>query len=549
VRIKIKIKLASYLLSVAVLSGLFLFAGCSHIFSGKDHYTYIVPQEKLQQIDILELAEAKGTGAEKISIDEEGEKTPAELKLTLEECRALTLENNLNLKVQLIEPAIAAERVNAQDARFEAVFSIDAEESKTNSPVAGELDEITGTKTETSSVRSGVEVPLRSGGTFNFNINDMTEKNSPKFYDPAYTSQTTASIGHALLRNAGTRAATYGIQLAEYQRQIVDTYTKQAAIDTIANIESVYWGLYAARRLLDVRKQEYRLAKNLLEETERQVELGSKAGIELIRTRAGMASSVEAVIKGKNTVRDYERLLKRTLNKPGLSIRTDTELILSTDPDPVHYEFDKEQIVKKAIENRMDMLEMELRLALNENTIGYRRNQLLPLLNLQYVYFITGFGASRHDSYDMLFDNEHHSHIVTLNASVPIGNKAGKSSLRQAEYERAKQLTSIENKKALIESEVLKGIDLVKTGWQHLLASRQSAIYSGRQYEAEKRQYELGMRTANDVFEAQTALANAKIAEIYAITQYQMGLVDLAYSTGTLLGAAKVDLGPMLPEK
>ena len=36
--------------------------------------------------------------------------------------------------------------------------------------------------------------------------------------------------------------------------------------------------------------------------------------------------------------------------------------------------------------------------------------------------------------------------------------------------------------------------------------------------------------------------------EIAALTLYQISLVDLAYATGTMLGSAKVDWEPIVPD-
>jgi outer membrane protein TolC len=54
------------------------------------------------------------------------------------------------------------------------------------------------------------------------------------------------------------------------------------------------------------------------------------------------------------------------------------------------------------------------------------------------------------------------------------------------------------------------------------------------------RQFEVGLRTSTDVLDAQTNFANAQSAEITALVNYEISLVDLAYATGTLLGADKV---------
>ena len=145
-----KSKLVSYLLTVVLLTGCILFAGCSHIFSGKSKHTYTVPEEKLQQIDTLELTEAKDVKELK---DAEEEKpvskhkeiiAPAKMTLSIEECRALALENNLDLKVKLIDPAIAAETLSEAEAKYEATFSVNAIYQQTNTPVAGYLDEVSG---------------------------------------------------------------------------------------------------------------------------------------------------------------------------------------------------------------------------------------------------------------------------------------------------------------------------------------------------------------------------------------------------------------------
>ncbi len=544
----IKINSISYLLSVTALISCILISGCSQILSGKDKYTYTVPAESVRQIDMLELKEVRKTEEEKKIKGLEDKEAPARLTLSLEECRALALENNLDLKVQLIEPAIAAENVIEVEAvKYEAVFTVNASYWNSNSPSAGYLDEISGNKVEQTYVDYGIDIPLRTGGEIGLNITDVRVKSDAinSKYNPRYSPNFTASISQPLLRDAGRRASTYSIRIEEYNSQESAARAKMEAIRIISEIDRSYWKLYAERKLLDVRKQEYNLAKDLSEQTKRLVEVGIKPEIELIWARAREAESLEAIITAENNVRDMERDLKLQLNKPGLGVKAETELILSSSPDPVQYEFDKERIVKKAIENRMEMLLLELELAKDESTIEYRRNQLHPDVNLQYDYGINSLGSSRNDSYDMLLDNKYNDHTVTLNLTIPLGNKAAKSRLHKAEYEKAKRLISRENTKNQIEYEVLGDIDQLEASWQSILASRETADYRDRQYRAEKREYELGMQTLRDMLLAQKELAEARRREIVALTDYQIGLIDLAYSTGTLLGAAKVELETM----
>ena len=81
------------------------------------------------------------------------------------------------------------------------------------------------------------------------------------------------------------------------------------------------------------------------------------------------------------------------------------------------------------------------------------------------------------------------------------------------------------------------------------MASRQATIAQDQQYKAEKRRFELGLGTSTDVRDAQTELAEAQRVEILALAEYQMAIVNLAYATGTLLGAAKVQWEPILHQE
>jgi outer membrane protein TolC len=148
----------------------------------------------------------------------------------------------------------------------------------------------------------------------------------------------------------------------------------------------------------------------------------------------------------------------------------------------------------------------------------------------------------------VLDDKRFGDHRFGLQLLVPLGNEAAKSGLRRAFYQRMQRLATRDSREAMIELEVLNAIDQLEANWQRILASRQRAILDGRLFEAEKRQFVLGLRTSTDVLQAQTNFADAQSAEISALVEYQIALVDLAYATGTLLGAAKIQWEPIVPQ-
>jgi len=540
-----------------------IWGGCEQVVPQEQFYEMKVPQQKLRQVETLDLKDTQNhdksdvnnirdvngiIDINSIEVKDVNKVSQKELSITLEDCRVLALENNLGLKVELINPAISAQRVSAEEAKFEAAFFSNIDFSKTDRPAATSLG-LAGSQVDSTSVDMGVKVPLRTGGTVTFDVADNRAKTNftGATFNPAYSSTASLSISQPLLRNAGKRVNTHSIRILEYERLITNARTKLEVIRVLAGAERVYWRLYAARRELEVRRQQYDLAQAQLSQARRFVDVGEMAPVEIVRAEAGVAERLEGIIVAENSLRDRERELKRVLNKPGLSMQATTALVPATEPDPIHYELARSKMVSTAFDNRMEMLELELQIAEDVSTVDYLRNQALPLASVDYTYNINGLGPTRSDSYDLLYDKKFEDHRVGLQLLVPLGNEAAKSRLREAFYLRKQRLATRDDRKSLIEVEVLNAIDHLESNWQRILASRQNSILSGILYEAEKHQFELGLRTSTDVLDAQTKFADAQRAEILALTEYQIAQVDLAFATGTLLGAAKVSWEPILP--
>ena len=534
-------KAVHYILRSALLAVVWI-CGCGQ----PESYIAPIPPEKTHTIETLPLAdyesEIQPTAS---SILEMPEQPPATIDLTLEQCRALAMENNLDLKVQLIAPNISQESVNAERAKFEAAFFTNANYYKFDQPNISVVN-IEGTQGDTTSFDWGVNLPLQTGGLVTFNLADNRSNTDSEnvLINPVFTNNMSVSISQPLLRNAGIKTNTYSIRLAEYNRTIIDARTKLEVIRVIAAMDRVYWRLYAAFKQLEVRKQQYELATDQLERAKRFVNAGTHAKIEVNRAEAALAQSLESIIFAENNLRNRQREMKLTLNKAGLRASSQTAIIPTTGPNPVHYTFDGIALVDEATENRMEMLELELEIAKAVSSIDYLKNQALPIINLNYTYNINGTGETRGNSYDLLYDNDFADHRLGLQLNIPLGNERAKSNLRQAHYQRQQLLASKEGRTAMIEVEVLNALDQLETNWQRILATRQSTLLEARLYEAEVHQFENGLTTSTEVRQTQANLTNAQSMEINALAEYQIALVDLAYATGTLLGAAQVEWEP-----
>ncbi len=534
-----------------------LLSGCDAYLPGPGYSDVKIPQEKLRQIETLELQKSDEEPQSSDADRDEDWDPPAEMELSLEQCRALALTNNLALKARLIDPTIAAERLSEEEAKFESSFLGGVSFDRSEVPGGTLVDvgdgvyvpTVDAVETESVVTNLGVQVPLRTGGNVTFNLADSRTENlsidGP--FNPSYRNQFAISVSQPLLQNAGRWANTHSIRVARYNYQMADARTKLEVIAVLAAVDRVYWRLYAAQKGLEVRKQQYDLAEAQLEQVRRLVNAGERSQVEVVRAEAGLAQQLEAIIVGENSLRERERELKRVINRAGLDIAGPTVLVLATEPDPIRHRLEPAGLVQMAMETRMELLELQLQLLSDASSIDYARTQALPLATVGYTYNISATEETRSDSLDMLFDTEFTSHRLNLQMVVPIGNHAAKSRIRQALYRRRQRMATRNDREVLIELEVLNAVDQVEANWQRILAARQNSILNGRLYDAERRQFELGLRTSTDVLDAQTKFANAQSAEITALAEYQIALVDLAYATGTVLGASRIQWDPVVP--
>lgn len=469
-----------------------------------------------------------------------------EVALRLEEARAAVLENNLDLRVALVDPTIRSEALREQEARFEAVFRPSARYQSVSEPT---LDLTRANEQKNLQLGAGVDVPLLSGGRASVDYSvARSEQNNPFFaFNTAYDTGLTFSLSQPLLRNSGRRAQTYPIRIAAYDLDVSGARTKLEVIRQVAAADRAYWRLYAARRVLVVRQQQYEVARAQLERARRRVAAGAAPPLEITRAESGAASQLEAIIQAERAVLDQQREFKRLMNIRGLDVGSPQQVLTTTDPDPVRYVFDGRALASLAVDNRMEMLELELRLAQDFAAIEFQKNQALPLFALDFAYSIPGLGPTWQRANDQFDDANFQTWRVGLTGEIPIGNEAARARVQQAILTRLQRLGTREARRQAIEQEVYQSVDALEAAWQRILAARQSVVLAARTLEGEQRQFDAGIRTSTEVLDAAARLADEQTSEVRALADYQIAQVDLAFATGTLLGSARVEWAPSDP--
>jgi outer membrane protein TolC len=528
-------------------------AGCSNPLASSDadsgHRPPAARLRSIERLDRDKYAQPAPTTPEPPTVGAKHTSRFAGLEraeMTLEDARAAALENNLDLRVALADPLISTEALRAEEAKFEMVFRPFTNVRDINQPT---LDTTSANQQKTVGFGGAVDVPLRTGGRASVDFTESRSTTNNPFFalNTSYNSALTFSLSQPLLRNAGRRTSTHSIRVAAYDRDIAEARTKLEIIRQVANADRAYWRLYAAGKALEVRQTQYEAGLAQLERARRRVRAGAAAELEVTRAEAGAASQLEQIILAEKALLDQQREIKRLLNIKGLEMETKTLVTTTTDPDPVRYLFDAAELAEQGVANRMEMLELELQLAQDYTTIEFNKNQALPQFTLDFSYSIPGLGGNFGASIDQLAGTGFRAWQAGLSGQIPIGNEQAKARVRQAILTRLQRLSTKEARTLAIRQEVLGAVDAIDAAWQRIMAARQSVVLAARTLEGEQRQFDAGARTSTDVLDAAARLADEQTNEIRALADYQIAQVDLAFATGTLLGAGKIDWEPRDP--
>ncbi|MAC76356.1 MAG: hypothetical protein CMJ22_12400 [Phycisphaerae bacterium] len=470
-----------------------------------------------------------------VPIEEPDEIRPIEIA----DVRRSVLENNLDLRTEMISPAIANANLSAEQAKFESTFF--AGYTRNDQGVATNLEQ--GDPTSSDEFLTGLRLPLATGGDITLDTlatrTDLGNAANLLGEREPWQSNVRFSIAQPLLRGAGLDANTASIRIAGWNRDIADARLKLAATRILADSDRAYWNLFAAWRELEVRKSQYELAVSQMERAQRRVAAGDIPEIEVIRARSGVGRTLESIIRADGDLRRQQRVVKRIMNVPGLPLADGVGLEPATEPNPLRIELDASVLAEEAVENRMEMLELELQVAIDAMNVDLRRNEALPVFAFDYRYSIQGDDTGFGSAYSALGDSD--SHRIGVNGEIPIGNEIRESRLSAAVLQRVQRLATRSARSLAIRSEVYDSVDRLRQSWQSILAARLETVLAARTVAGEQRQFDVGLRTSTDVLDAQSRLADAQSREVRSLADYQIALVDIAFATGTLLGRTQVD--------
>lgn len=456
--------------------------------------------------------------------------------LSLKECIAVALQNNLDIAVELYNPQARQQDLRSEESVFDPSAFMETQRTDNRRPGGFAF----GSSSDFWLFNTGARQKLLTGGTYELRF-DYEFLNSSSFREQSNNTRLALNLSQPLLRNFGIDANKTGIRIAFNNQGISREQLRLRVSGVVTQVQNAYFDLIFARENLEVQQRSLRLARELVALNKARVRAGVAAPVEVTQAEAQEAARVQDVILAEKGVRDAEDALKVILNIPGSG--SWGQEIQPTDRPPFETKrLNLEEAIRLALENRYEYKSARLDIENKELTTRLTRNQLLPDLALTGSVSSNALDTRVNRATGDLFSSDFLSYSVGVVLTVPLGNRGPQAAHLKAKLAADQARTSLKQLELQIVQQVREGVRRVDAFAKRVEANRAARVLAEEQLRVEQRRLEAGVSTTFNVLSFQRDLAAAQANEIQAITDYNKSLANLENVQGTVLETNKIEM-------
>jgi len=411
-----------------------------------------------------------------------------------------------------------------------------------------------------------------------FTNNRVTTNNPFTLESPILNSGFQFKLTQHLLQGLGFAANDRFIRIAKNNREITDVAFRQQVTATVYQIEYMYWDLVYAYENVRVQKESLAFAQKTLSDTQKQVQIGSLAPIEVVRAQSTVATDMQALTLAQTNLQLQQLLMKNALSRTLVDPRlADAEVIPTSAMQLPEQEevVPTQDLVNDALNHRPELAEAHINLTNTEISNKAVRNALLPSLDLFAYYGGSGLGGAQNPAnlcanepvqaqadgfcagpdqafkgttinpvapsvgYGSTLNNLINSTApdkgVGLSLNIPLRNRAAQAVQVRSELEYRQAQMRVQQIENQVRIEVRNAQFAVQQN-RASVAAAQAAVALGHQsLDAEQKKLNLGASTSTLVLQNESALATAESTLLSATAAYQKSRIELDRATGLLL--------------
>ena len=487
------------------------------------------------------------------------------LPLSLQDCIAKALQNNLNLAIQVYNPEMADMSITQAKEYFMPSFDFAFGKRRTDYPSYWWLQGEDSVVSKYGDYSFAFTQQIPTGGSFILSFNNYRSETNELFQliNPRYGATLQFDFVQPLLRNGGLKMGRKEIIIAENNLEISQTQFESVVQDTIYTVVETYWNLLYAIEDLKVKNQSLQLARDLLAKNKKEVEVGKLAPLEVLNAETVVAQREAEILAAEVLIKRREDLLKYHLNMSDVQALAPKSIVPMDRPDFVKKVISFDEAWQVAQVKRPDLRANRKNIENNDFKMSVAKNKMLPGLDLSFSYWSPGISGDRilylddnpflgiiigkaegsaGDAVGDALNFKHNNWNVALTLTLPLSNVTTRAEYVKSRMELEKSQLELEDNKKFAMLDVNDAVREVETHIKRVEAYRLARELAQKRLEAEEKKLDVGLTTNYFVLTYQEELATARSTEIKSMLDYILALARLDRAMGSSLESWNVRL-------
>jgi len=384
--------------------------------------------------------------------------------------------------------------------------------------------------------------------------------------NPTLTPNFRFELRQHLLSGFGFDPNLRWIRIARNNKEITDVTFRLQVIQTVSQIQNIYWDLVNAYSNVTVQQRALDLANKTLSDDQKQVAAGTLAPLAVVQAQSAVASAQQNLIAAQVNLQLQQLLMKNAITRnmadPILAIAP----VIPTDTLNITEQYQVasvEDLINQALQQRPEIATARLTLTNNEISRKSIRNQLLPTVDLYAFYGASSLAGPQNpfcnngnfcpppgsipttgytDAFSNLFNSSAPDKGVGVNVNINLRNRQTQADQVRSVLEYRQAQMSLQQTENTIRLQVRQAQFALQQNYVALQAAIAARDYAAQNLDAEQKKLRMGASTSTLVLQASSALTQAESNVLAAATNYEKSKVQLDLSTADTLTKLGIDL-------
>jgi outer membrane protein TolC len=484
------------------------------------------------------------------------------LELSLKDYLALVMANNTDIQIQMLSVETPKNAIMRAFATWDPIASASFNSTRSTTPAS---DALQGASTVVSLTQPATFqyqqlLPTGTNYTATFSAQKSTTNSGFSTFNPALNSNMSIRFSQPLLKNRGSYVNKLGLMSARSRLRVSEYNLRNNLLSMVNTAENAYWDVISARENLKVAEGGQQVAEEFLKLSQKQLELGALSPLDIFNPERQLATAKLQVSQAQFTLTQKEDALRKQISADLDANIRNLPLVLTESADlPDTGAMDREVTVEKAMNIRPDLKAAVQNLDVDDLAIRSARNGLLPNLALTGSYqsqgrggvfykrtnVFTGDGTTSSvltsvpggfsDALTQMFNFGYPVYSFGVTLSLPIKSHQASADMADALVQKKRDALNVRTTQQQIRLDILNAVTNLEGSKEQLKLARIARDLAQKNYDAEKKKYELGTEQNQFVLQAQNDLVSAESNVVINLINVRRNVLTVLTKTGELL--------------